>query len=221
MKTFKVFLAVVFATLLIPTAYANGPWNRFFQDAKMPTQAMLEHYQWLDPALSQTVLSAGAANINLPTTFSTFAAQPDFPRNIVITPTGSTGSVVAGTGVVTGTNIYGKVITENFSFTNAQSTATTGSKAFKTVTSVLFPAPNNTGVTVNVVTGIKLGIPRCMDVAGNYVFSEYEGVYETSRGTAAVNSTAVESNTFQANGTLDGAHDVDYFYVQNFRCYPN
>src|SRR5262245_13016458 len=96
---------------------------------------------WTDTATaSTTLLKTGVATSSSATTsVTTFDAQPDYARNLVITPGGTTGDVPAGDVVVTGTNIRGEIITESFTFAANASTATTGSKAFKTVTSVVFP----------------------------------------------------------------------------------
>lgn len=208
---------------LFAASSANaGPWKVYFQDAKLPTQALLEHKHWTTPKLgaAQTILNAGVTNVALPTTFSSFDAQPDFARNLVITPGGTTAQVGAGTAVVTGKNIYGQTISENFTIGATQSTPTTGNKAFASVSSVTFPATSSGFVTVTITAGDKLGVHRCHDTAGKYVFSEFNGAFETSRGSFVVDPTHVESNTFVPNGTMDGAKDVDFYSVENFRCYP-
>lgn len=220
MKNF-IFLSLL---LVSSSAFANGPWNRMFQNIKLPTQAVMEHKIWVNPAAASAtkLVSAGTAATSLATTFTTFAAQPDFPRNIVITPGGTTANVGAGTAVVTGLNILGKTITENFAITSTQSTATTGVKAFASVSSVTFPATTGSAVTVSIGTGTKMGLIHCTDFAGDYVFSMFGGAYDATRGTfvaSGVSTPAVESNTFAPNSAADGAHNVDLFYVQNFRCY--
>lgn len=223
MTKLSVFLAVLFATVSIPNTFANGPWEVRFQNMKMPSQAMLEHYVWASPVLGSTTLLLSAQV--LPTIaaqqFTSFSAQPDFPRNIVISAGGSTNSFAAGTATVVGTNIFGKVISEDFTIASNQTGSVTGSKAFASVTSVYIPPTDGALAQVSVGVGQKLGIPRCMNNAGDYVFSEIGGVYETTRGTMAVGSTTVQSNTFTSNGTMDGSKNVDLFYVQNFRCYGN
>lgn len=221
----QLFLAVLVGLVILPTAQANGPWKVLFQNEKLPTQVMLEHYTWATPALaaSTTVKSGGALTNGAVTTITSFDGQPDFPRNLAISFGGSVvGGVSAGTATVTGTNIFGKTISEDFSISLGQSTsATVGNKAFKSVTSVAIPAATHPGVTVFVGSGSKLGLPHCLADAGKYVFSEFNSVYDTVRGTAAVNATAVESNTFTTGGTMDGVKPVEEFYVQNFRCYGN
>lgn len=221
MRTFKYILAALVGFTAL-TAHANGPWVVRFQDEKLPTQVETEHDQIVNPiAASSSLLKSGAAISSVAaTTISTFSAQPDFPRNVTLTPTGTTSNVAAGTAVVSGLSIFGKAISENFAITSTQSTATTGSKAFKSVSSVVFPQASGSSVTLSIGVGSKMGLRRCLDQAGFMNFDVYGGVYAATRGTVAVDSTHIESNTYTPNSAADGAHNLDIFYIQNFRCYP-
>lgn len=221
MKSLALVLTLSVFSVLAIDAQA-GPWNRLNQNIKLPTQAVLDHQTIANPAAASAtaLLSGAAANNGTATTLSP-SAQPDVPRNVTITPAGTTANVGAGSAVVSGTNIYGKAITESISISSAQSTASTGSKAFASVSSVVFPATTGSGVTVSVGTGSKLGLLRCLNNAGDLAWSEFGGAFETTRGTMAASATAVESNTFTANGSVDGAHNVDLYYAQNFRCFGN
>ena len=161
MKSVIFILTFAVATLITSNAFA-GPWHYNAQDQKFPTQAILEHDVWALPIGASTVqLKSGAAISNsAATTITTFSAQPDYAKNIVLTPTGTTANVASGTAVVSGLSIFGKAISENFTITSAQSSATTGAKAFKSVSSVVFPQASGTGVTLSIGTGIKLGVRR-------------------------------------------------------------
>lgn len=222
MKSFLFVITFALATLFTTNAFA-GPWHYEAQNIKLPTQSVLEHRQWINPAAaSATYYKSGAAiSSSTTTTITTFSnsATPDFSRNVTLTPTGTTSNVAAGTAVVSGTNIFGQPISENFAITSTQSTATTGAKAFRTLTSVVFPKASGSSVTLSIGTGAKMGVIHCSNNAGDYVFSEYGGVYDTTRGTYAVNATDVSQNTFTPNSSADGAHNLDLFSVQNFRCY--
>lgn len=221
MRSLILAAALVIAIVATPAHAIN--LRPYFQDIKLPTQAMLERQTWATPIVATAnniVTSGSVTNAGGATVVTTFAAQPDYPRNITITTGGTTASIAAGTAVVTGTNFYGQAITENFTISADQNGATTGNKAFKTVTQVSFPQGDGTGATFTVGVGSKLGMKRCADAAGLYVFSMFNNAYETTRGTMAVNATAVESNTFIPNGTMDGAKPVDLFFIQNFRCSP-
>lgn len=225
MKKLMTFLAVAFAIVSMPTMSLAAPWDIRQQNIKLPTQAVLEHAKRVLPlGSSVTYFKSGQAISNsVANTITSFSnsGSADFARNVTLTPTGTTANVAAGTAVVSGLGIAGKVISENFSIASAQNTATTGSKAFKSINSVTFPIASGTGVTLSIGLGGKFGISHCMNNAGDYVFSEFGGVYDATRGTMSVSSTDSSLNTFTPNSSPDGAHDIDLFYVQNFRCFGN
>lgn len=220
----KSYLFIV--TFLI-TLFSNESFavpQRFNRDIKLPSQAILEHQTITTPVVATTnyVLTTNAGPTSAAAaTITSFTAQPDVPRNLTITPTGTTTDVESCVITVTGTNFSGATISETFTFAANASTAQTGNKAFKTVSSVAFPADCESGgfaATWIVGVGTKLGLNHCVDKAGYLAFSVFDGAYETTRGTMAVNATAIESNTFIPNGTPDAAKNVEVFYVQNFRC---
>ena len=200
----------------------------YYQDIKLPTQKIIEHQNIDIPMLASTgrlkvehagPTSAAAASI------TTFIAQPDVPRNLTITPAGTTTDIESCVITVTGTDFHGASLSETFTFAANASSAVTGNKAFKTVSSVAFPANCESGgfaATWSVGIEDKLGLKRCLANAGDVVFSTFDGAYETTRGTVAVNASSVASNTFNPNGTLDGAKDVDVYFFQNYAaaCQP-
>lgn len=219
MRTFLLLLTILVGAVaqayVVPT----------YRDLKPATQQMIELQVITSPLLAVTtrLTNGGTLTTSQANTISSFTAQPDVARNIVITPTGTTSNVAACTAVITGTNIFSKTITENIPISATQSTATTGSKAFKTVTSVLFPSActSGSGVTVNIGTGAKLGLKSCLYSPDYFFHAGYGGAKETTAPTIVMgSSTAVEQNTAQLNTALDGAHRVDLFYMQNFVCHP-
>jgi hypothetical protein len=141
----------------------------------------------------------------------------------VITPGGTTTDVENCDIVVSGTNLFGQAISETFSFLANANTATTGSKAFYTVTSIVFPAACESGgfaATWSVGYGEKLGLKRCLDSAGHLLMSTAAGAYESTRATMTVDADEVEKNTADVNGTMNGSNDFEIFFFQNFRCMP-
>lgn len=226
MNKILALIVLTFALALAPTAEAltGGPWQVFQQNIKLPKQEVLQHARWTAPAAAAATFykSAGAITNGVATTI-TATAVPAYTRNVTITPTGTTANVGACTAVVTGTDAYGKALTENFAIGATQATATVGAKAFKTVTSVAFPAAmgSGAGVTVSIGTGAVLGRGHCADTAGDYAWSIFNGAFETTRGVMAAHATDISQNTFTPNGTLDGVKDVELFYVQNYRCFGN
>jgi hypothetical protein len=171
---------------------------------------------WTDTATASATLlkTAQATSDSVTTTVTSFAAQPDVARNIVITPGGTTTDVPAGDVVVTGTNIRGDVITENFTFAANASSATTGSKAFKTVTSVVFPIQDGAAATYDIGTGVKLGLSRKMN-ADNYINGNVDGTYEATRATVAFSTSAVESNTVTFNTAPNASRDHKANYISH------
>jgi hypothetical protein len=212
--------------MLFTVAVKASPVKRQFQDMKYPTQAAIERQVWTDPLLAvATRLSTAASGATSAAiaTLSSFSAQPDQPRNIVITPAGTTTDIEACVIVVNGTNFFGAAISENFTFAANDTAAQTGAKAFQSVTSVVFPANCESGAfaaTWNIGTGAKLGLKRCMNQAGDMFHGVVAGVKEGTAPTIVADADEIEKNTASFNTALDGSKDVDLFFVQNFRCFP-
>lgn len=178
------------------------------------SRGYIRRQKWTDVATADAdlVLNDQATSNTVSTTVTTFLAQPDVPRNLVITPGGTTASVPAGNVVVTGTNIRDEVITEDFAFLADASSATTGSKAFKTVTSIEFPVQDGAGATYDVGTGVKLGLDRKYTEAA-VIDAFIDGVRETTAATVAVSGTAVESNTVATSTAPNGSRDIVVYAI--------
>jgi hypothetical protein len=108
-------------------------------------------------ASATAVMAATSAATSIVTVTSGLT-DPDVPRNLTVTPGGTTADVRDSVVRVNGTNIEGKPIYEDFRFASATSSATTGSEAFRTVTSVVIGQQGSANVTFSVGTGNKLGI---------------------------------------------------------------
>lgn len=196
------------------------------QDVKPATQKMLEHQEIDNAILADTdyvkASFAGPTSAAVLTT-TTFSNQPDVPRALTITPAGTTTDVESCVVTVTGTNFFGAVISETFAFAADASTATAGVKAFKTVTSASWAADCESGgfaATWIIGVGDVLGLKRCMAQAGDLVFTVFDGAYETTRATTVADVNEVEKNTIDINGTLNGAKDIDAYFIQNWACLP-
>lgn len=217
----NILLVVLLFAFSVPAFCAVKPYS---SDAKFPSQKMVEAQAIVNPAAAGTtdILSANAGNTSAAAaTVTTFVAQPDVPRNLVITPGTSTVDVAACTITVSGTNILNRSITEDFAFAGNASSATTGAKAFKTVTSIAFPANCEDGAfaaTWSIGWGEKLGVKRCMDNAGDIFFSLLNGAKEATAPTMVIDNDEVEKNTADFNGTMNGSNDFVLYFMQNFRC---
>jgi len=217
--------AIALACAVLPRV-GYGRVERRDHDLKLPTQQMVEKQTITTPALGAAgaVLDdhAGPTSTAAVTVSSGFT-QPDVPRVLSITPGGTTTDVESCTVTVTGTNIQGATITDTFAFAANASTATLGTKAFRTVSSAAWPANCESGgfaATWDIDTTDKLGLSKCLDQAGYVLMAVFNGAYEATRPTCSADADEVEKNFCDINGTLDGAKNVDLFYFQNFRCRP-
>lgn len=165
------------------------------------------------PALgTTTAVHAAVVDNGTPQTVTTGITQPPTPRNVTATAGGTATDIKAVQVTVTGTNVYGDVISETLpAFTVDTAGTVTGSKAFATITSIAIPAHDGTGATTAVGLGSKLGLPTKLD-RDTVVNAYLAGVREGTRPTVAFSTSAVESNTVSLNSALNGsAVIVDYY----------
>jgi hypothetical protein len=217
----KFFISIFTALFLVLMTLTSSAYVvPTYRDIKPASQQMIERLILTTPVVANATRLKGltATSSTLVTTISTFTAQPDVARNIVITTGGTTADCKAANVVVNGTNYFGSVISESFAITDNQAGATTGAKAFKTVTSVVIPAQDGAGCTYSVGIGSKLGLKSCMASADYFLHAGLGGVKETTAPTIAADSSHTEGNTATLNGTLDGTKNVTLFYMQNFAC---
>lgn len=157
------------------------------------------------PALgTTTAVHAAVTDNGAQQVVTTGITNPDVPRNVTATAGGTAADVKAIQVIVAGTNAEGSAISETLPAFTVNTTGTvTGSKAFKTVTSITIPAHDGTGATTAVGTGAKLGVgvrlPR-NSVMAAYLADAREGTAPT----VATSPSAVESNTVTLNTALDG-----------------
>lgn len=222
---FIFFVLAFVAAMGVELGVANGaPVTRLVQDAKFPTQAILERQLFSQPIASLTtyiasnnvvVTSAAVA------TLSSFLHQPDVPRNLEITPV-NVGNLLSCTAVVNGLNYNSHSISETFTFSSGSNAKVVGSKAFKSISSIVWAASceqSTFDVIWYVGVGEKLGLKRCLANAGDIGWSVYNGAKEATAPTIASSLTAVESNTADFNGTMDGTKNFLLYFVQDFQCF--
>lgn len=215
--------ALISLLLTLPMV-ASAAVQPYYQDIKLPTQKVIERQSILNPAASTTnsVKSAYAgATSAAAVVLTSFAAQPDVPRNLNITPAGTTGDVEACVINVVGTDINDNSIQEYFTFAANDAARVDGHKAFKTVTSVTWPAnceSGSFGATWSIGYGEKIGLKRCMDSTGWVFHSSLNGVKEGTAPTLVYNEDVVSYNTADFNGTMNGTSDFEIFFMQNYRC---
>jgi len=155
------------------------------------------------------------------TTVTSSITDPDVPRNLTVTAGGTAGDIAAGNVTITGTNVEGKVITEDFAITVDTAGTITGNKAFKTVTSILIPQQDGAAATYAIGVGSKIGLNhRLASTAGTgtvrIVSITTAGVKTLQSAPSAVASSAtlVESNTVTPSTLPNGttSYSIHYFF---------
>lgn len=193
--------------------------NKIFgrQLFKSPIQVSggyLQRQAWTNAvATSATRLkTAQATSASVTTTVTSFTAQPDFARKIRITPGGTTADVPTGDVTIAGTNIRDEAITDTVTFAANDTGAQDTLKAFKTVTSVVFPIQDGAAATYGIGVSDALGLDRCMSEAA-IVDCYIDGTRETTAATVTFNATDVSKNTIDPNTALDAAKDLVAVFV--------
>lgn len=171
-------------------------------------------------ASNTALLAATAVSSTAATTLTPTTTVPDVPRNVAITVAATTATdIAAGNITVTGKNVEGKTITEDFAVTADTAATIVGNKAFAEVTSVSVPQQDGASVTVAVGTGSKLGIGM-----RNMSSMPIKVLVRTSAGdesledasASAFSAAAVESNTVTTTTALDGTTGFRV-YVLNYK----
>lgn len=109
-------------------------------------------------AASTTAVLGATAGSSSAQTITSGITNPDVPRALVLTVGGTAAGVQAGTVIVTGTNVEGKIITQNFNVPIAGTGTYNGTKAFRTVSSVYIPAQVGSSATFAIGTLAALGV---------------------------------------------------------------
>lgn len=162
---------------------------------------------------STTGIHAAVTDTGADQTVTTGITQPSVPRNITATAGGTSGDVKAIQVVITGTNYADEVITETLpAFTVNTTGSVTGSKAFKTVTSILIPAHDGTGATTAIGFGEKLGLPDKLPT-NTVLLASLGGTKEGTAPTVTTSTTALESNTVDLNSALNSSEVAIYYLV--------
>lgn len=214
----------LFITILMTLATAQlvqaAPVDVVRRDMKLPTQRLVERDAFTTPeaADDDQVLNDQSTSASATTTVTSFLAQPDVCRALSVTPGGSTGDVPAGDVVITGVNTQGRAISESITLTANQSSLASGTKAFCSVSSILFPVQDGPLATYDVGVIEKLGLKRCLAAQGDFFFSTLNGVKEVTEASITPDADEVEKNLVDLNSSLNGTGVVVY-YIQNNACY--
>lgn len=189
-----------------------------FKNLLQHTAGYTETHKKVSAAAATAVLG-DTATVVAGTTITTGITNPDVPRNLTITTGGTTANIAAGDVVITGTNIEGKTITENFTMADNLAGSVTGNKAFKTVSRIVFPAADGTAATISVGTGAKIGLNhRLVPEKSSIVVIQDNAINGTNPtlqaapSASSVNGDQVELNTVTPATTPDGSTFLTILY---------
>jgi hypothetical protein len=185
-----------------------------YASARRARQVNLQSYDVGSPALgTTTAVHAAVTDNGTQQVVTTGITNPAVPRNVTATAGGTATDIKAIQVTVAGTDMDGNAITETLpAFTVDTAGTVTGSKAFKTVTSITIPAHDGTGATTAVGVGAKLGLPE--KLSRNTVIAAYlNNVKEVTAPTVVVSSTALESNLVTLNSALNSNAVIIDFYL--------
>lgn len=161
-----------------------------------------------------SIIAATAGSLTADTTITSGITQPDVPRVLKLTITTATTS--PGTVVLTGTNIEGEVMTENFVVAQGTTGDINGTKAFFSVTSLFIPRNMGTTTTYSVGTLNALGINHrlfknntTVKVYSATTTADYTSLTLQAQPTVTASGADVELNTVTPATTPNGAS----FYV--------
>lgn len=187
-----------------PIPYYNQSQTEFQPTWVPKGQALLLNMG--SPALGSTItVHAGVADTGSSQTISTAITNPDVPRCLVFTPSGTTANVTAVSMIVTGTDVNGNVLTETLpAFTAGAATAVTSVNAFATVTSYIQPACG-TSVTITPTCSPKLGLNIPASLTGR-VDAWLGGTLEATKPTVVPNTNGlISGNLISLNSALNGS----------------
>lgn len=131
-------------------------------------------------------------------------AQPPCPRNAVIEVKASTaGHVKAAAIRVNGLNMKGEAIYEELTPTVDTPAVLTGAKIFASFTSLVIPAQDGASVTIDLGWGELCGLPYLL--THDTVLKTFNDNVADTAPVVAHSATAIESNSIDFNGSLDGS----------------
>lgn len=176
-------------------------------------------------ASTTAVMAATSAATSIVTVTSGLT-DPDVPRNLTVTPGGTTADIRDSIVRVNGTNIEGKPISEDFRFADQTSSAVTGAKAFRTITSVVIGQQGSANPTFSVGTGNKLGVNHRLfnqnTTVKVYTSSAVYGALTLQNAPTVVsNEDRLENNTVQPATTPNGSLIFNiYYYFDDWSLAP-
>jgi hypothetical protein len=144
----------------------------------------------------------------------TIAAQPDVARNVVVTRTADGNADTGGTITVTGTNILDDTISEVITV-GAHSVVVAGTKAFKTITSIVGAGwvIDGNNDTIKVGCGNEIGLPLALDNVKKCPFGMLDFTIRAC-ATTITDPPTVEGTTIDMNGGTYADSKIAWAFVR-------
>lgn len=177
--------------------------------------------EWTNPAAtSTTALKTATATVASTVTLEAAdlltggkTALAAYPRNITFTTAGGTAADAPATALITGTDIDDEAQTETVTLSQSAATAV-GTKAFKTITTIDYPAADGTGATVAIGIGSVFGLSKKPKVRAGAVavVKEYAAGAIVTNGTFVDATTSPPYGTYAPNSAPNGTNDYAVRY---------
>ena len=167
------------------------------------------------PALADDDLIVTSTNMKVGS--YTVAAQPDIPRNITVTVTAGATADTLGTVTISGTNYDDDEISEVI--TPVAGSAIAGTKAFKSVTTVVgagwvIDAVEGTNDTIKVGIGNELGLPLMLDSAVEIMMGILGTEIASTTNPTVSNPVTLEGTTIDISSKIyNGTKEALIFVV--------
>ena len=153
------------------------------------------------------------ASITALTTVQTITdgiTQPTTCRNVTITTAKGGVSNMSGDVVVTGTNIWGQTITDTLA--EGADGLVAGTKAFKTITSILVPVRVQESDAITVGYGDTLGVDVFLPNTSCCIKQTKDGTADTLP-TVSCDADEIEKNTILCATALNAQVMIAYFLI--------
>lgn len=154
-------------------------------------------------ATTKFVLTSSGTYMN-----GSFLAQPDVPRNIIVTMNNTATCALK----ITGTDISDAVITENLTWA-AETGIKASTKAFKTVTRI-DATSSVTTVQGKIGTGNLLGLNEKLGTYDQVCDTYVNGVIESTAAAVTKNSTVLSLNTVDTASAPGGYVTLVYYMLR-------
>lgn len=177
--------------------------------------SFLAHYQVTPATVDLDYIDADISATTAPVTFAAavYDAQPDIARVITVDPKGTTADVAASNVTVVGTDINGTTITDSLALIANATEPVTSIKAFASIATIAFATMDGTGADFDIGIGKAVGIIHTLREASLVQTGLFDNTDELTNWTVTTHATDVSRNIISINGTLDGAKQIDAWYI--------